>query len=59
MKTARQWFRAVKRWGVGDEVKCTRRDFTRWKAALRWNRRLHGKALLLTLGVDDLSPFDR
>lgn len=30
-KLARQWYRAVKRWGVGDETKCTRREFKRWR----------------------------
>lgn len=37
MKTARQWFRAVKNFGAGDETKVSRRDFTRYRQAERNN----------------------
>lgn len=33
MKTARQYYRAVKNWGVGGEVKCTRSQMTRHQRA--------------------------
>lgn len=58
MKIARQFPRAVKHWGVGDEMKCSRRQFTQWRQAERWTRRHHGKGVdFMILG--HLPPYTK